>query len=214
MTETAKFTSPIICSHCGNKAPMEIVGTYQRDKTQRDWETDPEWEAGTNWEMLLCPNCSNILLRRIDWHEFYEPNEWPTEILYPSSDALPAGLPHEVAQAYQNALKVKRVDSNAFAVLLGRVLDKVCLDRGASGGSLSERLTSLATKGEIPIRLAEMAHQLRHLRNIGAHADLGNLTPAEVPILDDLCKAILEYLYTAPQLIEQVDKRLQKLKWV
>jgi hypothetical protein len=81
-----------------------------------------------------------------------------------------------------------------------------------SGESLYNRLTSLAEKCEIPTRLTEMAQQLRQLRNIGAHADLGKLTPAEVPVLDDLCRAILEYVYTAPKLIEQVELRLKELK--
>jgi hypothetical protein len=122
------------------------------------------------------------------------------------------GLSPKIEQAYQSALKVKNVDSNAFAVLLGRVLDQVCIERGAKGDSLYDRLKDLASKGEIPTRLAEMAHQLRHLRNIGAHADLGDLTSAEVPILDDLCRAILEYVYTAPKLIEQVELKMAELR--
>ena len=70
----------------------------------------------------------------------------------------------------------------------------------------------MTEKGEIPERLCEIAHNLRKLRNIGAHADLGNLTEAEVPVLDDLCRAILEYVYAAPKLIEQVEQRLQELE--
>jgi hypothetical protein len=103
-------------------------------------------------------------------------------------------------------------DSNAFAVLLRRVLEEVCLDRNAEGKSLFDRLKFLGEKGEVPLRLADMAHQLRQLTNIGAHADLGDLTPAEVPVLDALCRAVLEYIYTAPKLIEQVEKRIEDLK--
>jgi len=57
-----------------------------------------------------------------------------------------------------------------------------------------------------------MAHQLRFLRNIGAHATLGELTRGEAPILDDLCNAILEYVYTAPHRVEKVAKRIDELK--
>jgi len=53
---------------------------------------------------------------------------------------------------------------------------------------------------------------VQKLRNIGAHADLGNLTKDEIPILSDLCKAILEYVYTAPALTDQVRRRLARLK--
>jgi hypothetical protein len=69
----------------------------------------------------------------------------------------------------------------------------------------------LAQKGEIPNRLVEMAQKLRILRNIGAHASLGELTYAETPILEALCRAILEYVYTAPNLITKVEQRIKKL---
>lgn len=58
----------------------------------------------------------------------------------------------------------------------------------------------------------DMAHQLREVGNIAAHADEIELTPAEVPILDDLCRAILEYVYTTPALIKQVQARIDSLK--
>jgi hypothetical protein len=53
---------------------------------------------------------------------------------------------------------------------------------------------------------------LRIFGNIGAHPTLGELSDAEVPILDNLCKAILEYVYTAPFLAEQAEKKVKQLK--
>ena len=61
-------------------------------------------------------------------------------------------------------------------------------------------------------QFTDMAHQLREVGNIAAHADEIELTPAEVPILDDLCRAILEYVYTTPALIQQVQTRINNLK--
>jgi hypothetical protein len=121
-------------------------------------------------------------------------------------------LPSKVAKAYEAAGRVKPVDPNAFAVLLGRVLEHVCEDRGAIGETLNERLGDLAQKGEIPRKLADMAHGLRNLRNVGAHATLGELTESEIPILDDLCRAILEYVYSAPALVARVQERLDGLR--
>lgn len=207
-----RYCRGIKCAHCGNKASMEVVATYDQIQSYEDHQSGMQWDAGPIWDLVLCPACSRITLLQTDWHEFFAPDEWTVQVLFPSVDKPLAGLPPEVDKAYQAALKVRHIDSNAFAVLLGRVIDKVCIDRGASGKSLYERLTSLAERGEIPTRLAEMAHQLRQLRNIGAHADLGNLTPAEVPVLDDLCRAILEYVYTAPRLIERVELRIRALK--
>jgi hypothetical protein len=83
------------------------------------------------------------------------------KIVCPVRNTEVPGLPPDIDRAYDAALKVRGIDENAFAVLLGRVLDKICLDRGAGGNSLYERISSLAQGDEIPPRLAEMAHQLR-----------------------------------------------------
>jgi len=132
--------------------------------------------------------------------------------LYPQSIRIPVGLPVEIEKAYLAAIKVKAIDSNAFAVLLGRVLERVCVDRSATGDSLHKRLSDLAGKSEIPAKLVDVAHGLRHLRNVGAHADLGELTSEEVPILDDLCRAILEYVYTAPHLAQKAQNAVKALE--
>lgn len=163
--------------------------------------------------MAVCPACKQVNLRSLAW------GPWDNEIdqpvwtsLYPAPSRTPAALPSQVAKAYEAANRVRNVDPNAFAVLLGRVLDHVCQDRGATGDTLHNRLNDLATKGEIPQKLADMAHRLRDLRNVGAHAELGELTKAEIPVLDDLCRAILEYVYSAPDLVERVKVRIDELR--
>lgn len=117
-----------------------------------------------------------------------------------------------IKDAYETSLKVRVIDANAYAVLLGRILEMVCEDRKATGSSLQKRLEDLATRGEISDRLVAVAHNLRQLRNVGAHASLVELTHDEVPILDDLCKAILEYVYSVPYLIDKAEKQIKRLK--
>lgn len=181
---------------------MEIVAAYKAVVARRK----PGYFS--DWRLLQCPACQEVNVGRL--FDTYEENK--LQVVYPTSNTEVAGLPEEIDRAYSTALEVKDVDSNAFGVLLGRVLEKVCMDRGAEGGRLYEKLNSLAERGEIPQRLADIAHQLRKLRNIGAHADLGELTPSEIPVLQSLCRAVLEYVYATPDLIERVEKRLQQLK--
>lgn len=210
MDTEIQFTETVECGHCGNKVPMEVVASYDLVRTHEDATSG--FNAGPIWELAICPACSRLTLFQIDYCSDYGPSRWRFKVLYPELEEGLGGLPPEIDKAYSAALKVRRIDSNAYTVLLGRVLDEVCIDRGATGNSLYKRLNSLAQRGEIPNQLAEMAHQLRQLRNIGAHADLGELTSAEVPVLDGLCRAILEYVYTAPGFIEQVRQRLERLE--
>jgi hypothetical protein len=88
----------------------------------------------------------------------------------------------------------------------------VVIDQKASGTTLFERLESLSKSGTIPKRISDVGHKLRKLRNVGAHAELGELTPEEVPILDHLCRAVLEYVYSLPALVDNAEKCLQDLQ--
>jgi hypothetical protein len=197
----------IKCGTCDKSASQNVVAEYTQSVVE---ELEVERQAYCYVEdyllrLSLCGSCDTINLSVQD-------DGGEISVLYPSPPGNLEGLPPEVAKAYKAARAVRLIDPNAFAVLLGRVLEIVCLDRSASGSSLSEQLKDLATKGEIPGPLAEMAHQLRFLRNVGAHATLGELTRVEVPILNDLCNAILEYVYTAPHTVERVAKRIDELK--
>lgn len=193
------------CGRCSKRGDQRIVATYTHlveDEVEQGIFLGQEYVL----RLSLCSACDNVNLTVSD-----EDEEMLT-VLWPTQPKELDGLPENVATAYKAARAVREIDANAFAVLLGRVLELICLDRGAVGNSLSNQLQDLANKGEIPGRLADMAHQLRALRNIGAHASLGDLTRAEVPVVDELCRAILEYVYTAPSRIAKVEQRIQQLK--
>ena len=206
-----RLTPPVVCSHCGNTAPMGIVAKYSNLSTFEDGPRT--WEHGDIYEMLLCPACKAVTLRSYYWHEGMESeDDVAFRTLYPAASRLPLGLPQPIKKAYEAALKVRTVDSNAFGVLVGRTLEMVCVDRGASGHFLSHKLKSLARKGEIPDKLVRVATALTGLRNVGAHAGLGELTTEQVPIVDDLCRALLDYVYTAPFLAQKAEDALSALR--
>jgi len=208
-----RFSGDERCRHCGNSAPMEIVAEYSGVRRQDDYpHSDLSCEAGTVYQLLLCPACQGISLRSYWWHELtMEASDIKFETLYPTQHEPPVGLPESISRAYDAALEVRSIDPNAYGVLLGRVLELVCLDRGASGRSLGRKLGNLSSRGEIPVGLVSVADGLRNLRNVGAHAGLGELTAAELPIMDSLCVAILEYVYSAPFLAKQAEARLAEL---
>jgi hypothetical protein len=198
---------------------MEIGASYVQTSIEEydgDYGQIYKYERSDVYDVLVCPDCGKITLARYSCYLEEDQTEKPFtpqyEILYPSLDSAPRGLPAEIEKAYYAALKVRGIDANAFAVLIGRVLEMTCEDRKATGKYLNDKIADLAVKGEIPEKLVGVANSLKNLRNIGAHATLGELTPREIPILDDLCKAILEYVYSAPYLVNQAESRLAKLK--
>jgi hypothetical protein len=182
--------------------------SYEREFQLAGYTGVDEWEVGYHYRVLECV-CQGVVLTRCQVHTGIDPEyaDCVHEVLYPAPAESPGALPTAIGTAYEAALACKRIDANAFATLLGRVLDLICEDRGAEGNTLNERIDCLAARGEIPPKLKEVAHGLRKLRNMGAHANLGSLDAADVPLLEALCKAILLYVYTAPSLVEAARQR-------
>jgi hypothetical protein len=193
---------------------MDIVADhYQSTKLEHsdpeEEHYNPSPEEGYRYELLLCLGCKEITLRRHFNHDYLDLDE--IETLYPQRGLQIAYIPSIVREAYEAALKARTIDASAYAILLRRMLEVVCEERKVKGESLSNKLEMLAKQGEIPRNLVGVARGLRLLGNKGAHEFSERLSNDEIPILDDLSKAILEYLYIAPYLAKQAETRLKKM---
>ncbi len=207
-------TPPLRCGHCGNVAPLQVRARDSRVTTHEAPGTPgaSPWDAGTVYEVLACPACDQVSLARYEYHEVWIEDGVEYLVLYPADRAAPDGLPGAVAAAYAAAQRVRHVDANAFGAAVRRVLERACADRGAAGRTLYHQLQNLATRGEIPAKLVAVADGLRQLGNVGAHGGAEGLTGAEVSLLDDLARAVLEYVYTAPLLAERAAERLRRIQ--
>lgn len=203
----------ISCRHCGNISNMEIVGIVNDDHIYVDPNYGPMNETGTHYSVLKCPACEKINIVSYDWHDGMESDdEISYDFLYPQNVNYPIGLPEKILTAYKAAEKVKSIDVNAYSILMRRLLELVCLDRGAKVGTLAAMLKELADKNEIPDKLVKVATGLKDFGNIGAHAGSGELTEKEIPIVNALCSAILEYVYSAPYLATIAENKLTTIK--
>jgi Domain of unknown function (DUF4145) len=172
---------------------------------------DIEWSEGNVYEILQCPACNGVTFQRVHFHDHF-PEERQPVVLYPTEAKKVDGLPPEIERAYAAALAVKGIEAHAFAVLVRRLLEMICLDKGAQGRTLFEQLTFLVQRGVIPQQLIDIANELRNFGNIGAHAGGVQLSENEVPVIDALCRAILEYVYGAPNLVALAQQTLDKVK--
>jgi hypothetical protein len=92
-------------------------------------------------------------------------------------------------------------------VLIRRALEAICADRGITKGCLKSRLDELVRRGEIPLNLIEAATILRSLGNEGAHGE--SISPYTTWVIADFFKAIVEYIYVAPNKVETYKRRVE-----
>lgn len=217
------------CKHCGNFTLMlnRKIYNYKDDRVILD-ELDnrvmlgkiddrvilskPEEKPHEElvWLIQECFVCKRLTLRERRLHfDFGDSSFWmEDEILYPVIKTSLYSLPSPLKKAYEAALKVKSMDPNSFALLAGQTLESVCRYEQAQGKTFHEKLKYLAQKGRIPDTLAEMARQVRLLRNLAAHDAKDEVTEKDVPFILEFLEAILEYLYIAPAKIKAVQARL------
>ncbi|HEU5376050.1 MAG TPA: DUF4145 domain-containing protein [Ktedonobacteraceae bacterium] len=205
----------LTCGHCGNTTAFTVAAEGFRPETID--ANDAETTTWTTWRVLLCSTCFQPTLERDVQRVAGGPNgtrppRGPSpELLYPATQTLAASLPASIGRMYQETLRIEKRSPRACAVMAGLTLEAVCQHEQARGNSLAERLNHLVASERIPRQLAEMAHHLRQLRNMGAHLTDEEILPEDVPVIIDFVEAILEYLYVAPAKIRAVQERLGRL---
>ena len=125
------------------------------------------WEAGPIYQILRCCVCSEITVYQVSVHTGTDPeyiDRAYDRTLYPCDGESPIGLPTNIQSEWDAAMRVRRINQNALAVLLGRVLDAICIDQKAEGKDLNQRIENLASYGKLPPALKDVAHGLRKLR--------------------------------------------------
>jgi hypothetical protein len=215
------------CGHCGKETRFEVRaegtrgGIISVDDLMKHSEYDGE--TVTTWLVLECNLCheptllEEAVMYEIDTYveipgvikQRIIPSKASESILYPRKTPL-AGLPEEIAMRYLKALKVQDVEPSVFAVMIGRTLEAVCNHEQVPGRNLKEQIDNLVQNDRIPKPLSEMAHQLRQIRNLGAHDAEDEVTKEDVPIIRDFIDALLESLYIVPAKIAKVKARLPK----
>jgi hypothetical protein len=197
------------CPHCRQRTVLEGKAHVLKD-SGGDNHNEPYWAE--HWELRRCVSCERPILREtlsVDIHG----EEPQIQTLYPGANrGAMAGLPEKVAKAYEAALSVQSIEPNAYAVLIGRLLEVIAVEEGVESKRLVDQVRALSAADRIPPVLAEMADQLRQIRNFGAHAAAGEVMPDDVPVIAEFADAILEYLYRAPSKVAAVKARLHASK--
>src|SRR5438105_12651309 len=112
----------MLCGHCGNKTSLIDRGGYEHKKPAIDFENDKWVWNKTSWYVFECATCSKPTLLEYDFGLDGTELDALETVLYPPADIPLTNLPQKIEKAYTAAIKVKNIEPNACAVLVGRTL--------------------------------------------------------------------------------------------
>ncbi len=195
--------SLLVCSFCDSKGHFNLafrLPCLARSSLR-----------GMFFDVWKCANCGNGMF--VMWsgtgvvygHRAFPPAK-------PQPRAEPC-WPEEVGRSYVQAEKALESESwDAAATMARRAVQAATRQLGAKPGNLRDEIDDLAEKGVLPDVLAEWAHEVRELGNVGAHPG-----PRDAPVspedAQDVVKftvAFLLYAYTLPDQVKQYRERRQK----
>lgn len=150
-----------------------------------------------------CPNleCQAVLF----WGQ-----QGDERVLYPPEviDFDATSLPDNIVASLQEAIKCHAAGCyRAAALMIRRVLEEICDDKGLTGKDLQTRLAGISTVAAIPVELVTAANDLRLMGNDAAHIvaktydDIGE---QEVNIAISLAKELLKAVYQYSALLAQL----------
>ena len=188
------------CPHCGHYGTFENVS---QDIGVQDGTGRTIYTLG----LKKCPNanCQGNLFFIKDGTagkllQIYPPETVPFDT---------ENIPQKVLNAFQESINCHSNSCYiASALMIRKTLEEICLDRGANGKVLKDRLKSLGSKILIPKELIDGMDDLRLLGNDAAHVEaqtFNEIGKEEIEVSLEFTKEILKGVY-------QYEKLLEKLK--
>ena len=117
----------------------------------------------------------------------------------------PTDVPPAVVAALEEAITCHASGCfTAAAIMVRKTLEELCRDRGATGGNLKERLTSLRSKVVLPQELLDGLDDLRLLGNDAAHIEsqaYSQVGAEEVAVGVAFAKEVLKAVYQYSNLL-------------
>jgi hypothetical protein len=177
---------------------------YGNPLTSITWSDD--------YKLYFCPVCGNVTLTKTsvfseDMDEYGRPMP-RRETLYPILRWKSQNMPRNVSHAFEAAIRVRHIDGAICLLSLRRTLEMMCRNRGATHGTLYDKLRKLSHDGTLPPIVESMATVLKTVGNAAAHADDTNFSDELVESMIDFTQTILDYVYHLPQTLEDIQGRL------
>jgi hypothetical protein len=201
----------VSCPHCGNETTHEILKQVNAsEKLYSTFKPDDQFEIDITYYLTRCKTCRNITLFADSELDEIQGKLSEAGICFPKQYYFGNEVPETILKTYKEARRIKNISPTAFAVMIRRGLEFLCLDKKAKGKTLNTQLKDLSRNGIIPQTLIEMGDTLRFLGNQGAHATNYNIGFPEVESIDDFFTAMIEYVYVALSKLNRLKETIKE----
>ena len=184
------------CPHCMHMGAFTRAIPSDVNIQHIEMRGGQKHEAGRSTiGIRICPNreCQGIVLVVVDGAG--RVLALPSEVL----DFDPTDVPNVIASSLEEAIKCHSAQCyKAAALMVRRVLEELCEERGAKGNNLKDRIVALSKLIVIPQELIAGADRLRLLGNDAAHIEAKTYETVgepEVRLSIDLTKELLKASY-------------------
>lgn len=208
-----------LCRHCGNKTSHILL--YQQTKKVHLVEYPPEDKELTENDYVFlfeCKTCTGISLKHVfggsldvEHYRLGIPFE-DIDYLYPSVRSFDEEIPIGLRLVIQEANRVKLISSMAYLILIRKVLEELCKEKGIKEDNLQKSLNKLAETEKLPDIFFESSDKLRLLGNIGAHESMIKINNDEIKLIEEFLFAIIEHIYVMPSKLHKLKEALDKQK--
>lgn len=200
-------TVSLRCPHCRRE------GTFVRNQNVTDLGWAEPARLPTGQEVLrsgfwagarVCPNpeCRGLVLIQcgpIGGRKVYPPE---------TIDFDAASLPTRIISSLEEAIICHAAGAyRATTLMVRRVLEELCEDRGAKGRDLKARLSDLGQNVVVPQELLDAADELRLLGNDAAHIEAksyDDIGQDEAALAVELAKELLKAVYQYQNLVDRL----------
>lgn len=192
-----------VCPLCGKQVNLQIVQVAEDALTE------------TVCMKARCSRCGQtVKIWSMGGTEVYMRPAPAARQPIPGAGAMPTA----VRQAYQDTIDVYNAGVwSGTATLTRRTLEGIVhelLPEDERRGPLAQQLRSLASSESVDLAqpLITLSNALKEGGNIGAHFDLTRTTDrATAAAMLDLIDYLIEYIYTLPGMIEELNRKVQQL---
>lgn len=190
------------CPHCLYRGSWEIAAQ----------EVVENQSLGKRLHFDLVRCCECRLLSLVMWSSARRNAAMHGVEMFPPSlrESLkaPSTWPQQVGRPWEQAHKALDTESwDAAAAMGGKALEAAARHLGAKASTLAKMIDELGSAGMLPQAMVDWAHEIRLLRNVGAHAAESEVEAQDAQDMVEFLDLFLHYALTLPEEISAYKAR-------